>query len=135
MVVRVREWRRTTRRKGLVVRVSADMVDREEAILFEIVRTGSLRDYVESFGGFVSRITQQMSSLVLVEPLDINRSLDFLLDGSLSLVSRLGKRNTTRFYLTQSHKTQSARHETLVAFRVSSHPCACTRLKGRTIAI
>lgn len=51
MVVRVREWRRTTRRKGLVVRVSADMVDREEAILFEIVRTGSLRDYVESFGG------------------------------------------------------------------------------------
>lgn len=97
MVVRVREWRRTTRRKGLVVRVSADMVDREEAILFEIVRTGSLRDYVESFGGFVSRITQQLSSLVLVEPLDINRSLDFLLDGSLSLVSRLGKRNTTRF--------------------------------------
>jgi hypothetical protein len=43
VVVRVREWRRTTRRKGLV-RVSADMVDREEAILFEIVRTDSLRD-------------------------------------------------------------------------------------------
>jgi hypothetical protein len=40
VVVRVREWRRTTRRKGLVVRVSADMVDREEAILMRMYTRG-----------------------------------------------------------------------------------------------
>jgi hypothetical protein len=40
VVVRVREWRRTTRRKGLVVRVSADMVDREEAILIRMYTCG-----------------------------------------------------------------------------------------------
>lgn len=47
-------------------------------------------------------------------------------------MSRLGKRNTTRFYLTHTTTKQRAQHETLAAFRVSSRLCACTRLKGRT---